>query len=247
MTSVGGLQLTEAHRLAQSRLAVQTTAEMTQFWQLLQPENLDATKDAWVRAISTPLVNLRERSASLAEVYQRAFQLGEIGTLDQYPAEIRVDANHRALTISMEVTGPIAAKTAMKTSSTLDQAMAKAFERAVGSATRYVLNGGREYVAQSILRNPRSQGYTRVTSGRPCYFCAMLASRGAVYKGDSFDASDGRFAGGGDVKVHDHCSCQIMSVYFRDEPAREEAQRWDALWQDNPTINDFRRAYDAAG
>lgn len=244
MTTTGGQQLTDAHRIAQARLAVETAAEMSMFWQMLDPERIDETRAAWIRAITAPLQELRGRSVSLAEIYQRAFQLGEIGTLEGYP-DVRVDANRRALQISMDVTGPVAVKTAMKTAASIDQAMETAFSRAVGAASRYVLNGGRDYIAASILRNPRSQGYTRVTSGRPCYFCAMLASRGAVYKGDSFDASDGRFAGHGDVKVHDHCSCQIMSVYFRDEPAREDAQRWDALWQENPTITDFRRAYEA--
>lgn len=246
MTSVGGLQLTDAHRIAQARLAVETTAQMSQFWRLLDPENIDRTRDAWVEALIRPLEDLRGRSVSLAELYQRAFQLGEIGTLDGFPEDVRVERNRRALSISMEVTGPVGVKTAMKTSPTLDQAMAKAFERAAGSAARYVLNGGRDYIAQSILRNPRSQGYARVTSARPCYYCAFLASRGAVYKGDSFDASDGRFAGGGQAKVHDHCTCQVMSVFFRDEPMRENAMQWDALWKENASVEEFRRAYNAA-
>lgn len=246
MTSPGGLQLTDAHRVAQARLAVETTARMSQFWRMLDPENIDATRSAWVQALLAPLEELRGRSVSLAEVYQRAFQLGEIGTLADYPETIQVDANRRALTVSMEVTGPAAVKTAMGTSGSLDQAMAKAFDRAVGAASRYVLNGGREYIAQSILRNPRSQGYTRVTSGRPCAFCAMLASRGAVYKGQSFDSSDARFVGAGQVKVHDHCTCQLMSVYQRDEPQTALQQQWDALWRQNPDPNEFRRAYAAA-
>lgn len=246
MTTPGGLQLTEAHRLAQSRLAVEATAQMSQFWRLLQPDRIDETREAWVRAVTAPLEQLRGRSVSLAELYQRAFQLGEIGTLDGYPDSVRVDSNRRALTISMDVTGPIAAKRAIATSPTLDEAMRKAFTQAVGAASRYVLNGGREYIAQSILKNPRSQGYVRVTDGRPCYFCAMLASRGAVYKEQSFDLSDARFAGGGDAKVHDHCTCQIASVYQRDEPMTERQQEWDALWRSSGgTLNDFRRAYDA--
>jgi len=93
--------------------------------------------------------------------------------------------------------------------------------------------------------------YLRVTDADPCYFCAMLASRGPVYDEDSFDDSNPRFFGPGDYKVHDHCNCTLEPLYYSDAKAAGRAEEFEALWRTSgatksgrEAIREFRRAYE---
>jgi len=59
-------------------------------------------------------------------------------------------------------------------------------------------------------------GFRRVTSGSPCAFCSMLASRGAVYS-----------RRGADFQAHDGCSCSPEPVWEHEQEPPEvvELQR----------------------
>lgn len=72
-----------------------------------------------------------------------------------------------------------------------------------GAGVKHVLNGGRGEVEQLVVidaaerfRNRQAIGWARFTEDSdtgPCYFCALLASQGAIYYGgDSFDASNSK-------------------------------------------------------
>lgn len=67
----------------------------------------------------------------------------------------------------------------------------------MGATQRLVAQRGRETVFQSARRDPVATRVARVPSGLvTCRFCAMLASRGAVY-----DTTTGM------GKFHDNCDC----------------------------------------
>jgi len=96
------------------------------------------------------------------------------------------------------------------------QAAQNASVQAVGAAMRHVGNGGRDTVLTLVENDRAALGWIRVTSGNPCSFCAMLASRGITwgrYNQQSFAASDVKFAddprvdpgGRPTAKVHDNC------------------------------------------
>ncbi|MEA1796675.1 VG15 protein [Rhodococcus qingshengii] len=72
-------------------------------------------------------------------------------------------------------------------------------------------------------------GWARVLTGaESCGFCAMLASRGAVFKSKK-SASD---AGGVDGKAyHDNCDCEVVLVREdQDWVGREEYEALEQLW-----------------
>jgi hypothetical protein len=102
-----------------------------------------------------------------------------------------------------------------------------------GAVIRHTLNAGRDQIAAAQQADPAAVGYYRETDGDPCHFCAMLASRGAVYKEDSFDESDPRFEGEGTAKVHDDCACHNRPIFTRDillpEPNRKAFDTWMSL------------------
>ncbi|QNJ56824.1 capsid maturation protease [Mycobacterium phage Reindeer] len=117
-----------------------------------------------------------------------------------------------------------------------DEAMYSGLSNSSGAAIRQAMNGGRNATGRVLKFDRRIIGYARVTDGNPCWYCALLASRGAVYAKDSFiRGGRTRFDGtltkadkdfeppkdgpelpegySNAAKVHDHCRCQLRPVY----------------------------------
>ncbi|WP_157032170.1 hypothetical protein [Kitasatospora cheerisanensis] len=114
----------------------------------------------------------------------------------------------------------------------LDDLMRDSAVTAGGAADREVLRGGRSMAEQSARRDTRVIGWARVTDASPCGFCAMLASRGAVYKSrDSAGLAGGPPASLDDLtKFHDLCHCQIVPVYSRADHLPDGSEVWRDLW-----------------
>ena len=96
------------------------------------------------------------------------------------------------------------------------EAKQKAADAVAAKVIRHVADGGRAPLAAEVRTGNRGAvGYARVVDADPCPFCAMLASRGAVYRSDAFTGSNDLFAGDGGFKVHDGCECTLEPVYGR--------------------------------
>ena len=121
---------------------------------------------------------------------------------------------------SLRVAGPVAFKTHVARTGSAEAAQRVMVQSLTGSARRLILAGARDTTRATVDGSATILGYRRVTSASPCSFCAMLASRGAVYKSE-------RTAGAGD-RYHDSCSCTQEPVYRRD---RGESAPFAAEWQ----------------
>ena len=87
-------------------------------------------------------------------------------------------------------------------------AHAQAGARQAAAAERLAMNGARSTVWGNADQDRRALGYIRVSrTGTPCGWCAMLLSRGAVYK----SAASAEFADGD--KYHDNCHCVAEPVF----------------------------------
>lgn len=150
----------------------------------------------------------------------------EIPDIDWGPSD-------RAARVSLTVTGPVGQKSKAARGKPLRLARDESFVEAAGAATRHVLTGGRQSLLTLVEGDMRAIGWIRVTDGDPCAFCAMLASRGAVYKQDSFSQSDPRFTGPGEFKVHASCACTMEVVYSRQAAWPGRAAEFHRLWRDN--------------
>ena len=194
-------RLTEAHRLAQARIGAQPATQMRAVWNLLDVEDLGATTPTWLQA-AVPLVRAQHRqSAVLAADYLRVFRATQLGTLDGPTPTLAVFDPRRVAT-SLTVTGPVALKSAMSRGMALTQATDIAQARMAAASLRQALDGGRETIATTVASDPEAVGYARVTSGRACEFCSMLADRGAVYSDDTVH-----------FEAHDGCSCSAEPAY----------------------------------
>lgn len=114
-----------------------------------------------------------------------------------------------------------AAGSADETDFKRDQAHTEAGSLAAGAVQRGVLNGGREVVDGIAKDDKRVIAFVRVSgTGTPCGWCAMLLSRGPVYRSEKSaeTQADGR-------KYHDNCACYAIPLYSTEE--YDEDPRFD--------------------
>jgi hypothetical protein len=235
------VRLTEAHRLAQQRVAAATVARMQAVWPLLDPIDLDGTSDRWLTAAAPVIDTGATTSAKVAEGYIRAFKAAELPGGDQVPAVVVQLPVAEQVATSLLVTGPVQVKIQMTAGVPLQQATDSALASSSRAAMRHALNSGRNYIVDAVQADPQASGWARVTSAKPCAWCAMLASRGPVYKSNdtaSFDA-------------HDHCSCSLEPLYRDDAPWPPSAQQWADVWQQakadsGDTLSVFRQLVTAS-
>ncbi|ATI18872.1 hypothetical protein SEA_SQUEAKYCLEAN_9 [Streptomyces phage SqueakyClean] len=110
-----------------------------------------------------------------------------------------------------------------------DEAHRQAGAQQAAAAERIAMNGGRSTVWNHTSRDRRAIGYIRLSrSGTPCGWCAMLISRGPVYRSESSaEYSDGD-------KYHDNCHCYAEPVFSREQynssSSYELNRRYEELW-----------------
>lgn len=234
-------RLTEAYRLAQARLGAGLVLQLRRVWSLLDPADLDGTFADWL-AVVTPLIQAqRGASSAMAGNYLVAFRALELGVGGRFSPTLAGRADPKAIATSMLVTGPASIRSALGRSVPPDRALETAQARSSAAAMRHALNGGRETIIETARGDRRMIGWARATSGQPCAFCAMLASRGPVYGADVVE-----------FKAHDHCTCSPEPVYRDDAEWPRGSRRLRELWDDSTeglsgddATKAFRRALSA--
>lgn len=241
-----GAALTRSHRRQQTALRAATLRDLMTLWRTVDPTDLSATIGRFAAAAAV-LVRARHRdSAGLAARYFTAFRTAEgiggradVRLAEQLAAEAAVEALRGAA-----LSGIIKARRAGFSPQAAAQ---NGLVKTSGQAASLVLNGSRETVIGSAARDSRAERWQRVTSDSPCAFCAMLASRGAVFRAEA----------SADFEAHDHCSCSVEVAYEGSQPpesSRRWAEQWKAAQRDaraagelkrgtgNDALNAFRRA-----
>ncbi len=122
-----------------------------------------------------------------------------------------------------------------------DDGVAK-LTRVQGVTQKLVTDVGRDTITGAIVADPVAIGFARHASPGACYFCAMLATRGAVYH--SLQTA------GEDAPYHDHCHCLPVPI-FQGETYHpdEHIKQWNELYKQTTgpykgadKIRAFRRA-----
>jgi len=175
------------YRGIQALMAARMAQRVLQVWRdLMNPAKVDASWLA-VRAALVPIVEQgRQQSVELARVSYTDARRAAIAEEDGFKPQDPL---------------PL-------------QAMEAAAVRMVGTTQYLALEGGRQVMNRSIEADERATGWARVTDSDPCAWCAMLASRGPVYK-TAKTAGDPRRGGN---SYHDHCACQAWPAFTNDEP-----------------------------
>ncbi len=233
-----GRQLTEAHRVAQLQISAETTQLVLDTWDLLDPDDVDGSTEAWLRVTRREVANQHGKSAAVAAAYFQVFRQVELGRLERFEP-LRVAPIGRQFTTSLMVTGPVTLRRLLRSGVPPAQAKSQGVATLAGAAVRLALAGSRDTLVETVKADPRALGWSRVTSGSPCAFCAMLASRGPVYVAEDS-------AG---FEPHDRCGCQPEAVFSRQAEwppgAREYRDQWDRATEGlsgQDAVNAFRRS-----
>jgi len=217
--TVEGARLTAAHRRQLLALRAATLRDLLVLWRMVDVTDLSGTINRWALAAAL-LARERNRAAGgLAARYLELFrrleglpgtvpvELVEPPPVDEAAGELRGAA----------LSGIINARRAGQS---VQAAANNGLVKASGTMTSLVLDGARQTVLQLVQRDREALGWQRVTSGDPCPFCRMLASRGAVYKSR-------RTA---EFEAHDHCSCTV-EPYYEGSRLTDQALTFRAEWQ----------------
>lgn len=256
--------LTTAYTRAQTATALKAAVAARLLWtSRVKPEALAATTAQYVEELIPLLLKFRQESEQRAKPYYGALRRLEAPGADPFEAPEILQLDEVYLRRSLNAVGPASlfdwrdrqiALGVKVTDAMVREKIGAMSEIVAGSALRHTANGGRAVVDQTRKADPVAVGYYRSTKADPCYFCAMLASRGVVYKEDSFDQSDARFEGEGKAKVHDHCVCFNKPVYQRNVALPDANVRAGSLWSEltgkdrtgepiNPVL-EFRRRWE---
>lgn len=270
--------MTEAHRAAQIAIRAAFLREFMDQWDLLDPRDLDRTAVPWASAVMRLIADFREDSAEAAQNYYREFRAVELPNAD-HPAPVverresgrRVNSRRRetrapsrgglrrvtiewddaddAAETSLLVMGPSNIKAKRKRGKSPEEAAREALVEAGGSAGRHVLNGGRTTHLELVGNDPEAIGWLRVTDGDPCAFCAMLSSRGPVYRSHQSATTvvspKAKRALG--ESYHDHCACSAEAMFSKSQAWPGRGREFQQLWREVARGNKdgfkrFRRA-----
>lgn len=251
MTVVGQAEAAQSFRRTQALIAAQMARQVLRVWrELMNPAKVDQSWSA-VRSALTPIVQqARQQSAILARAAymdaRRAAGVPDGGFDPEGPLRLAI----ARLESSLDVTGPVEFKKAIAAGKSPQEAMDAAAVRMVGSTQYLALEGGRSVMNRSVEADEQATGWSRVTDADPCAWCAMLASRGPVYK-SAKTAGDPRQGGN---RYHDHCACQAWPAFTLDEPFIGLADQLYSDWRRVTSgtgganaVNAFRRWWESEG
>lgn len=160
---------------------------------------------------------------------------------------------------SLMVTGPANVKSKRGRGKSPEEAHREAVVDAGGSAARHVLTGGRDTHLELVDNDPAEPiGWMRVTDGDPCWFCAMLASRGPRYRSEKSATrvvKPKRKRRGSSRRVgdtyHDNCACVAEPMFSRSQAWPGKGREWQNLWNEvakglsgDEARKAFRREYE---
>lgn len=262
-------RLTEAFRSAQAKRAAQVAALVAAYYRSRVDPSSEASVKVWLDLMVARILSEHNNSAQQGALFASTLRRLEVPGAAPRIFTPKTLLNADQIERSLRVVGPVsftskateisrlpdssadsAAKAVM-----LDDARQESTAKIAGAVLRQVQNGGRQTTYAAATTDKVALGYVRVTRDKPCYFCALLASRGLqpgfAYTEDSFDLSDARFTGEGTAKVHDNCQCHLKPIYSEDDDYLDRSAFFEDLYREFSTgsggdaLSSFRKGYDA--
>lgn len=234
----------ESHYLAQTALTVALAAALRRLWPMVDVRDLRGSLDPYRAAVAVLVQHYGSASASLARDHYATMR-----------AKAGVTAPFRIPTVDPAPVAQVDASVGWATSDLWDSRLLKPTEgfdpapileatqtKVEGAATKLALDTGRLEIIDATRSDRDARGWARVTKPGSCYFCAMLATRGAVYKSRTTAS----------FEPHDHCHCTVEPLFGSAYEAPAHVRQTKALY-DRVTAGvsgpekalTFRRAYEA--
>lgn len=228
MPSERAHQLTRQHQAELAALGAAVAAEVRRVVGIVDPADIDRWWERVLPQLTAYVAGAWRTSVVMARTY--LIEHARIEGVDITP-ELARWVTERAVT-SLRVMGPVAWKQVLARTGSPAVATRAMGERLAGAAQRLALAGSRDTVDATVRRDRRIIAWRRVPDEDPCAFCAMLASRGAVYKSRALALEVGRADRIRGPRrpgqaYHDNDQCVAEPLY-----AGEEEPEWvDELYQ----------------
>lgn len=246
------------HQVAQEQIAASTAAGLALLWPLLNFADLDKSTPGWLHAVTLQIERGWNESAAEGFQFFKGALLSMEPDAELPEAPVKVQFPAQEIQTAMRVTGPVEVKRQLARAVPEGEAMQAGKDRSEGVGVAKTVDGGRsavmaevERVAPKRIKQRKAIGWARVTDDAPCYFCAILASKGAVYLSkDAFKSTDAKYEGKGTAKVHDHCACTMRPVFSTSDRWDKRAKYFLDQWEKFGTAtanstaeNEFRKQY----
>lgn len=280
--------LAQRHARDQEEIAAQLAVALFPLWTMVKFQDLSGSMPAWLASVLPRIKTAYTQSQRVSAIFAQnvrfaslpletplpisvpdverphglsvgAFDMPDLGTEKLFSVSDAFDTERVSTSLIIQADY----NTKKQMPGPEQELMDNALVRSSGTAVKEVVNGSRGVINNINLRDKRTIGYARVTDSDPCAFCALLASRGAVYTSESFLQADQNFTpnpngaknlpeGFSDVaKVHDNCRCTLRPVYAKsqamDAAAKYYRDAWDDIYNSNSRlsnkkqINEFRK------
>lgn len=228
--AIYALEAVAAAKAVQMAIRAALLRDVVRLWPALDRRRLAQTFPGWVQAMTLLVNNYRGQSSAAAASFYRAARAQALqsptpASLVKLAPPAQPEWVRRAFGFS----GP-----GLLQRDTVQPGTA--LSTTLGTAARIVLDGGLTTVTDTVHADPAAVGYFRVTDGDPCAFCALLASRGIVYKRESFRASNERFTGSGADKVHNLCGCTLAPAFNRKQALPSISSVASDVYEQSPDV-----------
>jgi len=237
-----GLEIAAAARAAQLAIRARLLRDVAKLWPALDAKRLDATFPAWSHAMSMLVRNYHGQSShSSAAAYRAAREVATQSPAPRSLIQMAPQPSQKWLDRAFGYSGPgMLNKDTARPNTALSTTM--------GTAARIVRTGADDTTSATAEADPVALGWYFHTDGDPCFWCALIASRGTVFKGDSFEASNRKFIGDGTAKIHNGCACVVAPVFSRTQELPDINREAEEVYKnrgEGDALNAFRRAWEA--
>lgn len=236
--------LTRAFKAQENREAAKIAATVALAYQVRVNVEEPSSIERWLTLIVGKLISSNDNGARRAAAYFQAARALEIPDAPRFSATAAIGMVDEGVRESLLAVGPYAVtnkvtKARESGASTADvkiiqsRANREAVRALAASTIRHAQSGSRQTIENNSIQDRTALGWIRVTKASPCFFCAMLASRGVQwrpYSEGAFDESNARFTGDGNAKVHDECGCAFKPVWTDNDPILEKSDEFADMW-----------------
>lgn len=189
--------VTSAYQARQRTLRALTYRDVIAAWSLLDLEKLDDSFPKFAAAVSVSVLSRRRVSERLAREYlARLRTTAGVGGRPPAVASPVLDAS--LFLAVLRTASVVSIKSAMTARRPLEMASRNALVNALGTADKAVNAAARDVIRASVGSDPKSRGWTRVTSGG-CDWCRGMT--GPVLPGSV------------EMAAHPHCGCTPQPVF----------------------------------
>lgn len=257
--------LTLQQKAAQNRQAAQVAAAITAYYLTQVDPTSPVSVERWVELAVQALIKASDDGARSAATYATILRRLEVPDATPFTPRAATGRVDEGVSKPLLMAGPYDymnrlaeierdPEKANRVEAAKRTIKEETAEAVAANAVRFAQMGARQTIFDVSSEDAVALGWVRVTSEDPCWFCAMLASRGLQYrafKEGAFEESNERFEGTGTAKVHNSCRCHLKPVYFetdkRVKKTEEYAEMWNAFtsgdMSSKDNLNNFRVGY----